>query len=261
MKLIILTLLLHIALVTSTTNFISGVLQRVVPAFPGRRPAASPTKPKYRPQKKPSYQAQKPKYKGQNARKPSYKPQKGPNNKPTYQQRPSNQLKSQTSGKLNPPIAAVEQNSQNSVRLTDEQMSALLLSIHSMMKTIVESTADNSSSGLATADSYGSPIASPLGSVSGSLPTTSIASLNNKDQSRQPSYNTQNVDNNQSSYEPNEVPIVKSTFEQLNQRVDKKPVRFPRNPSFGEILKMLEEMKKENGEDLEDLDLRVDLFY
>jgi len=192
MHLFSLVLVCSIATVYPTRDIISGVFKNLIPgnkkpgaqrnrpkpsygapkpsygapkpSYGAPKPSNNAPKPSYgAPKPKPSYGAPKP---SSSASKPRYKPQLPRTQKPRYKNRPSNQkpvpsykkpspnLGAPTSSNLQPPSAQSYNSAQSTSSLTDQEMAALILSMHSMMQQIVAS--QTASSGTSV-DSYGSP--------------------------------------------------------------------------------------------------------
>ena len=254
------------------------------------KPSYGAPKPSYGP---PKANKQKPRYKG----KPSYKARKPANKNPSQNLRPPSSPNPQppSLSQYNP-----TQTSQSPSSLTDQQMVSLILSMHSMMQQIVANQATQATISTESVDSYGTPQGSPLGSSVSSPPVTT-ANTNTPTQPLNNYNGPQPSNNNQAtSYTQNiNDPVIKSTLEQIartlaeyepdnqnenisprrrneNQtsssvKTEYKPVRFPRNPSFKDILAELERRKgveldeKETEESLkrkaEIPDLKIDTFF
>ena len=151
------------------------------PSYGAPKPSYGAPKPSYGAPKpsgarpKPSYSAPKPSYGAPSGggSKPRYKAQKPRKQKPRYKNRPTQQnqkpyqlpplnLPAPTSSNLRPPSEQSYnsgQSSQSVSALTDQEMAALILSMHSMMQKIVASQGSSSATGV---DSYGSPEADVL---------------------------------------------------------------------------------------------------
>merc|ERR1711874_680442 len=253
----------------------SNSAQKPKPSYRAPKPSSGGTKPRYKVQKP---RKQKPRYKSRQKQKPSYK-------------QPSKNIGTPTSSNLQPPSQQSYSPAQPSPgsspslnSLTDKELAALLVSMHSMMKQIVASQGQ---------DSYGSPQAQALGSSTPLQASTGYASpssnqgsynANNAVQSSnsavQSSYNAVQSSNNavQSSYNGQQSAnlgsstgvVTKSTLEQLTRTLAEyesrsikprkgqedqdgkyKPVRFPRNPTVLDILAMLNSQQEIHAEEVD----------